>query len=670
MKPIFNFMLRNASIIFKTSSIILLIIWLLNNSGHIIDKIFNLVEIVFHKTVSFDVKDLILYMVIFLLFVSALKVGLSRISMYLKHQSLKPKNTYTKGEQRIANKRDMKKAFVISDVNEIYTFGLLVKRVKVINFGLFEKEMPFFEEEVDKFEFSKDQIKALEEKDQKRNFVYKFIDSYAHDRVYLDINPIHQLIIGTTRSGKSQTYVMPQIKLFANMKNKSQQPNLIVTDPKGELFTNTSKLLEHGGYKVVCLNVKDTEFSSNYNLLENTYNKYMKVMEDNYINNDFPADNEELGKGLSTEDKIVVSKINQRIKNNGGIEYDFTDTQREVEILASIIIDNTGEKDPYWQKSASDLLKTLIFYTLEYNYYLNKDKITFSNIMFNISEYYMMDGDEYKFQSIVRSLNTRHSSVAYDPGGVEKTFSNMLSVLKSSLSIFNSRGIQNLTDSNDINFNEINEGFIPTAIFIITPDYDDVYNKFITVFVNQLYGEACKYSDKNKSGGKLSRKLLFIIDEFANIPKIENISNKLTVSLGRNISFVLIIQNFAQLEETYGDKTTKTMLDNIHNKVYLLAGTEETRSDFCKMIGSTTIMKGQISGNDIKTSNISWSEEEKKLVHQEELEKMKLGTSYMVSLKNFPSKNYLKPFFMDNDIEQQTAEEFIEKTNRIYKLEN
>ena len=44
-----------------------------------------------------------------------------------------------------------------------------------------------------------------------------------------------------------------------------------------------------------------------------------------------------------------------------------------------------------------------------------------------------------------------------------------------------------------------------------------------------------------------------IFDEFGNMPKINNLEGKLTVSLSRNILYHLYLQDFKQMNEKYGD---------------------------------------------------------------------------------------------------------------------
>lgn len=82
---------------------------------------------------------------------------------------------------------------------------------------------------------------------------------------YLDTTTIHSLIIGTTRSGKGQTFVLLLIRMLCSGKQKQ---SMVLSDPKGELLTLTYSMLKDNDYNVVILNLRDTNMSSLWNPLQ------------------------------------------------------------------------------------------------------------------------------------------------------------------------------------------------------------------------------------------------------------------------------------------------------------------------------------------------------------------------------------------------------------------
>ena len=69
----------------------------------------------------------------------------------------------------------------------------------------------------------------------------------------------HSLIIGATGSGKTTTFINPMIQLLGATACGS---SMIMTDPKGELFSLHSQFLKERGYNVLLLDLRDTYSSS------------------------------------------------------------------------------------------------------------------------------------------------------------------------------------------------------------------------------------------------------------------------------------------------------------------------------------------------------------------------------------------------------------------------
>lgn len=90
------------------------------------------------------------------------------------------------------------------------------------------------------------------------------------------IKPIHALIIGATRSGKTSSFVSPTIEILANTKTK---PSMVITDPKGELCAEHSANLERLGYKVSIINLDDIFHSSRWNPFNNILNTTKELKE-------------------------------------------------------------------------------------------------------------------------------------------------------------------------------------------------------------------------------------------------------------------------------------------------------------------------------------------------------------------------------------------------------
>ena len=72
-----------------------------------------------------------------------------------------------------------------------------------------------------------------------------------NDEIKIHYNPsqTHNLIVGTTGSGKTQSIILPSILSIGNT-----DASMVINDPKGELYSLTSEYLKQLGYKVFTLN--------------------------------------------------------------------------------------------------------------------------------------------------------------------------------------------------------------------------------------------------------------------------------------------------------------------------------------------------------------------------------------------------------------------------------
>ena len=83
------------------------------------------------------------------------------------------------------------------------------------------------------------------------------------EKIYCIDSNTHTIGIGATRSGKSRCLVLQSIGLLG-----LAGESMVITDPKGELYDNTSSYLEELGYELRTLDFKDTRKSDRYNFLQ------------------------------------------------------------------------------------------------------------------------------------------------------------------------------------------------------------------------------------------------------------------------------------------------------------------------------------------------------------------------------------------------------------------
>ena len=414
--------------------------------------------------------------------------------------------------------------------------------------------------------------------------------------MYIDDSAVNNLVIGITRSGKGEMFVVPTIDIYSRASKKA---SLIINDPKGELIAMSRETLENRGYEVLMLNILEPLNSMSYNPLQLIKNEYKKK---NY-----------------SEAQLLCNTLTKSLYSTP----------------------NSSAESKFWEESSISLVNALILAVCDECIKSGEeDKITMYTVANMLSELgssnKMVDGrevnklDEYfkKFpKDSVAKIQYATSSFA-----TSKTKGNIYSTAMSKLKNFTLEEIAKMTSKNSLDLEDIGfsktDNSKPKAIFMVTPDYDTSNHVLVSIFIRQVYYVLSKQASLSRTG-KCDREVIFLVDEFGNLPAIESMSNIITVCLGRGIRFNLIIQDFAQLENLYG-KDAKTIIGNCGNKIYILSNDNETAESISKSLGNQTIVTTSRSG-EIFSLNKSHTEslESRELIKAEEL-KMREGETLVI----------------------------------------
>ncbi len=201
--------------------------------------------------------------------------------------------------------------------------------------------------------------------------------------------------------------------------------------------------------------------------------------------------------------------------------------------------------------------------------------------------------------------------------------------MQSALSIFMQDNIARLTAESDIDiaglgFNQDH----PTAIFIGIPTEDKSNHFLALTFVTQVFQYLWKLSKIGNN--KLDREVEFILDEFGNMPVLDNFAGMVTNCLGAGIAFNIFIQSYNQLHSNY-DMDMDTIKDNFANQFYILAVGNESANEFSEQLGNRTIIEVQRSGEVLSTrKHITENTKERPLKFPQELQELKEGETCLI----------------------------------------
>lgn len=493
-------------------------------------------------------------------------------------------------------------------------------------------------------------------------------------KVYFTPN-YHSIIVGTTGVGKGICFVEPAIQILSELKNK---PSLFITDPKCELFARHSQKLKDSGYNVLVLDMRNPYNSLRWNPLESIYNNYqralhleeeiLKHLNDNVDNYDYlkvgPIDNKEWYEfnrqayPTLREAFMEVEVEKQKIKDQC-----FDD----INDICTALCPVTDPKNASWEQGARNYLIAVLVAMLEdsenpslgmtvdkYNFY-NMYKIAMDkeNDMENVKEY-------FSGRSRLSKTTQLCSHIVFS--NAKQTRDSYMSTLAQQIGLFSDNGICYLTSKNEIDFYSFDDK--PTAFFIQIPDEKATRYGLASVCISQSYKEFVrKARDNNDASGKgksnadnacLKRPLIYIMDEFANMPAVADFNKVITVARSRKIYFNMIIQSYAQLENVYGKTTADIVMDNCNTKIFLGTPSQETREAFSKELGNYQVKvtsKGESKGSDGKTSpSTNTSLQSRPLMFASDLDKLSQGTMIVKVFGYNPVKSYSEPYFKATDV--------------------
>ena len=332
----------------------------------------------------------------------------------------------------------------------------------------------------------------------------------------LTTDQLHALIVGTTGSGKTTGFVDQNIAVLARSKTK---PSLVITDPKSELYAKHARQLESEGYKISVLDLREPYSSARWNPM-NVLIRRIRLVKD-LQNNLQNRDGKYYGAGevfLSYRDaRTRVQELKDEIYENA---------QDLVYTLCPV----QNRDQPTWEQGARNLIFGLVLAFCEdcIKGKMDEKQLLLFNVYHNITRYcsedttalreYLLEGRD-EFSKVRGLVNTVLITS-------DKTLTSYLSEVNAYMQQLSDDGILSLTSENDLDIVNMDEQ--PNAVFIIVPDERFTRHRFVTLFITQMYKELVEKANLNNRRGQtdtavLKRNVYYILDEWGNLPKFENI---------------------------------------------------------------------------------------------------------------------------------------------------
>lgn len=468
--------------------------------------------------------------------------------------------------------------------------------------------------------------------------------------------PAHTLIIGTTGSGKTTTFISPTIQILANTKSK---PSMLISDPKGELYALHAKSLLKRGYEVKILDLRNPYCSIRWNPLEKPFEMYQEMLSlDNKV-----SVNEEEGYYIF-ENKIYYDKDELNAVIQVKKQELFDEVYEDLNDICSVLCPVKNKSEPIWESGAKNFILAITLAMLEDsekpNNEMTKEKFNFFNIM-KIATNTQNDCEDlieyFKHRSPI-SKSVSLSKQVLDAS--DKTRGSYLSTIFDKLSMFSDMSICSLTSANEIDFAEISTK--PTALFLQIPDEKETRHTLAAMVILQAYkalvAKANTYPDLS-----LPRSVYFLLDEFGNLPQVHKLEQMITVGRSRKIWLALVVQSYAQLAKVYDEKSADIIKSNCNIQIFIGTTDQKTIEEFSKKCGNYSIIQKNVSFSSSNEGvGSSVSVKERPLIYPTELAQLNnnqnMGNAIVSIFGYAPIRSKFVPSFKSKYF-------VLEKTNQL-----
>ena len=349
----------------------------------------------------------------------------------------------------------------------------------------------------------------------------------------------HVGIIAATRQGKTTSGVIPMVICNAKKKVKC---NMVISDPKAEVYQHTAATLRAEGYRVIMINLRDYRHSEMWNPLTPIFRKFKKAVS--------VADEVQI---VVENDKKCYRFMNVTYKNaaelNKAVELEkaaaLDDVYNDIDLFCTMFITIEDKRDPMWERGARCIFKGFIHAMLE-DSLLEENPITedtFSlNTIFTIFGSFSEENrsfDRGYFSNRPKTSRAYAAVKDYLFISAERTRDSYTTTFAQKVSEYMNIAIRRITSCNSFEVSELGQG--PTALFLCYRDELKSHFQLISLFVQDAYKALIDLAGEN-ANNKLSTPFYFMLDEFGNFPELYNFENIISACAGRNIWFVLVLQ--------------------------------------------------------------------------------------------------------------------------------
>lgn len=392
----------------------------------------------------------------------------------------------------------------------------------------------------------------------------------------------HGLVLAPTRSGKTAGFVIPTALSFKG--------SLIIADPKGELEQMLSEPLRRKGKKIYSIDWSNENSKDKWNPLS------LKV---------FPSVIENFSKAERQAERIAAMLVNADKEDHWT-----TNAKKHIAALILLAVYEAeyqtkivNPMDPnsikFFKVLGEPHLDTVYHYIargVDKEKIMNNDPDAVQSAKHNLYDV-IARAIKYKAPDrIVNDLSSWYNAPESEAGSHMTTF-------LSKVQIWRSRAVRGATSKASFEWQDLRDQ--ACAVFIKFPQQDaQTLGVLTALFFEMFFGWALDTPRKSNEAP-----IAILADEFASLPKINLMTDFLSKGAGIGSVIWLIVQDFSQIKETYGNNQYETIKTNCSYLLTYAQNNFNTQKELALMTGKTTRKKINKSTSAKGTESKSFCDE-------------------------------------------------------------
>jgi type IV secretion system protein VirD4 len=398
-------------------------------------------------------------------------------------------------------------------------------------------------------------------------YVGGWYDEKTRHLHYLRHNgPEHVLAFAPTRMGKGVALVIPTLLAWSD--------SAIIYDIKGENWAKTAGFRSQSGQVCFKFSPAEENNTSHFNPLE----------------------------------EIRI-----------GTPWDVSDAQNIAEMIV-----NTGETssyDPHWDRTAASLTTGMILHVCyaarlqertatlaELSALFTRPGVDFRETLEELLNYPHDPNHDFNWQMPTAEATATHPVVREKAQEMlnkeDKEFSGVLSTAKTALALYSDPLVAKSTANSDFRIIDLVDHEQPVSLYLVVPPAHKkrlrpLMRLIFTMIVNRLTD---KLEFHGTSQTRHKHRLLFMIDEFASLRRMDIFADALSYMAGFGLKAYLITQDIRQIVDEYG--ANESIVSNCAVRVAFAPNQYETAELLSKMTGAKTIQKASFTFSGSRGSTI------------------------------------------------------------------